>query len=168
MIFRTLRVNQKAFPFMRHSCSWKGEKPEVWLTSIFFTQLYWGLCMCVLSCIWLFAIPWIVAYQAPLSIGFSKQEHCSGLPFPSPGNLHDPGIKPRSLAFAGWFFTTEPPGKPQVYSTVLLMVVTMQTFGYHWSVGSGCPANWLWGKKWESGGSASGLVLGKQERHLWF
>ena len=44
--------------------------------------------------------------------GFSRQEYWSGLPFPSPGDLPDPGIKPRSSALAGRFFTTEPPGKP--------------------------------------------------------
>ena len=53
--------------------------------------------------------PWIVAHQAPLSIVFSRQENCRGLPFPSPGELPDPGIKPVSLtspALTGWFFTT--------------------------------------------------------------
>ena len=50
--------------------------------------------------------------QAPLSMGFSRLKHWSGLPFPSPGNLADPGIKPASPALAGRFFTTETPGKP--------------------------------------------------------
>ena len=48
----------------------------------------------VLSRVLLFATPWTVAYQAPLSMGFSRQEYC-GLPFPSPGDLPDPGIEPR-------------------------------------------------------------------------
>jgi len=64
----------------------------------------------------LFATPWTVARQVPLSMEFSRQEYWSGLPFPSPGNLPDPGIKPRSLAspaLAGGFFTTVPPGKPE-------------------------------------------------------
>ena len=60
-----------------------------------------------------FATPWTVAHQAPLSMGFPRQEHWSGLPFPSPGDLPDPGIKPVSLALAGGFFITEPPGKPE-------------------------------------------------------
>ena len=51
-----------------------------------------------LSRVRLFATPWTVAYQAPLSMGFSRQECWSGLPFPSPGDLPDPGIKPRSPA----------------------------------------------------------------------
>ena len=43
-----------------------------------------------------FATPWTIARQAPLSVGFFRQEHCSGLPFPPPGDLPDPGIKPAS------------------------------------------------------------------------
>ena len=50
-----------------------------------------------LSCVQLFASPWTVARQTPLSIEFSKQEYWSGLPFPSPGDLPNPGIEPRSL-----------------------------------------------------------------------
>ena len=49
-----------------------------------------------LSHVRLFVTPWIVAYQAPLSMGFSRQEYWSDLPFPSPGDLHDPGIEGRS------------------------------------------------------------------------
>ena len=52
---------------------------------------------CVLSCVRLFAILWTVAHQAPLSMGYSRQEHWSGLTFPPPGDLPDPGIKPTSL-----------------------------------------------------------------------
>ena len=55
---------------------------------------------------------WTVARQAPLSMEFFSQEYWSGLPFPTPGDLPDPGIKPGSPALAGGFFTTEPPGKP--------------------------------------------------------
>ena len=53
-----------------------------------------------------------VAYQAPPSMGFSKQEYWSALPFPSPGYLPDPGIEPRSPAFQAETLTSEPPGKP--------------------------------------------------------
>ena len=49
-----------------------------------------------LSCVQLSATPWTVAYQVPLSMGFSRQEYWSGLPFPSPGDLSDPGIEPKS------------------------------------------------------------------------
>ena len=55
-----------------------------------------------------------IAHQAALSMGLSRQAHWSGLPFPSPGDLPDPGIKPKSPALAGGFFTTEPPGKPRI------------------------------------------------------
>ena len=67
------------------------------------------------SCVCLFETPWTVAHQAPPSMGFPKQEYWSGLPFPPPGDLPNPGIKPISPvspALAGGYFTTEPPGKP--------------------------------------------------------
>ena len=53
------------------------------------------------------ATPWTVAHQAPLSMGFSRQEYWSGLPFPSPGDLLDPGIKPRSPALQADSLLTE-------------------------------------------------------------
>ena len=65
-----------------------------------------------LSCVRLFATPWTVAYQAPPSMGFSRQECWSGLPFPSPGDLPDPGIKPGSPALRADALPSEPPGKP--------------------------------------------------------
>ena len=69
-----------------------------------------------------FVIPWTAAHQAPLSMGFPRQEYRSGVPFPSPGDLSDPGIGPVSLALAGKFFITEPPGKPRgagVFTAIL-------------------------------------------------
>ena len=56
----------------------------------------------LLSRIQLFATPWTVAYQAPLSVEFSRQEYWSGLPYPSPGDLRDPGIEPMSPASSAW------------------------------------------------------------------
>ena len=70
------------------------------------------VCMCSLSRVWPFVAS---AYQAPLSMEFSRQEYCGGLPFPPPGDLSNPGIKPTSLlspALAGKSFITELPGKP--------------------------------------------------------
>ena len=58
----------------------------------------------------LFATPYTVAYYAPPSMGFSRQEYWSGLPFPSPGDLPDPGFEPRSLTFQANALTSEPPG----------------------------------------------------------
>ena len=55
--------------------------------------------------------PWTVAYQAPLSMGFSRQEYWSGLPFPSPGDLPDSGIEPRSPALQADALPSEPPGR---------------------------------------------------------
>ena len=63
------------------------------------------------SCVQLFVTPWTVAHQAPLSMGFSRQEYWSGLPFPSPGNLPDPGIKPGSPALQADSLPFEPSGK---------------------------------------------------------
>ena len=71
------------------------------------------------------AIPRTVAHQAPLSMGFSRQEYWSGLPFPTPGDLPDPGLEPASSespALAGRFFTTAPLGKPAIYNKVHIFV----------------------------------------------
>ena len=76
------------------------------------TELNWCMLSCF-SCVRLFATPWTVARQAPLSLGFSRQEYWFGLPFPTPGDLPDPGIEPMSLislALADGFFS--PPAKP--------------------------------------------------------
>ena len=61
-----------------------------------------------------FVTPWTVPGQAPLSMGFSRQEEWNGLPLPSPGDLPNPGIKPMSPALTGRLFTIESPGKPSV------------------------------------------------------
>ena len=65
-----------------------------------------------LSRVRLFVTPWTAASQAPPSMGFSRQEYWSELPFPSPGDLPDPGIEPRSPALQADTLTSEPPGKP--------------------------------------------------------
>ena len=68
--------------------------------------------MKLLSRVRLFATPWTVAYQAPPSMGFSRQEYWSGVPFPSPGDLPDPGIEPGFPAFQEDDLTSEPQGSP--------------------------------------------------------
>ena len=68
--------------------------------------MYYMYMLSHFSRVWLFVIPWTVACQAPPSMGFSRPEYWSGLPFLSPGDLPDPGIKPESPAMAGRFFTT--------------------------------------------------------------
>ena len=65
-----------------------------------------------LSHVQLFATPWTVAHQAPLSMEFSRQEYWSGLPFPSPGDLSDPGIEPGSPTLQADTLPSEPQGKP--------------------------------------------------------
>ena len=66
------------------------------------------------SCVWLFATPWTVAYQAPPSIGFSRQGYWSGLPFPSPGDLPNPGNEPGSSTLQTDTLPPKPPGKPGI------------------------------------------------------
>ena len=73
------------------------------------------------SCVRLFVTAWTVAHQAPLFLGFSRQEYWGGLPFPPPGDLPNPGIEPVCLispALAGRFLTTVPPGKSRLASTL--------------------------------------------------
>ena len=65
-----------------------------------------------LSRVRLFATPWPVAYQAPPTVGFFRQEYWSGLPFPSPGDLPNPGIEPGAPKLEADALTSEPPGKP--------------------------------------------------------
>ena len=70
-------------------------------------------CVCMLRCVCVTPL-WTVTHWVPPSMGFPRQERWSGVPFPSPGDLHNPGIEPVSLvslALAGRFFTTVPPGK---------------------------------------------------------
>ena len=69
--------------------------------------------------------PWTAARQAPLSMAFSRQEYWSGLPFPSPVDLLDPEIKSIFPAFAGGFFTIEPPGKPKLSGYKSLIYKTL-------------------------------------------
>ena len=66
-----------------------------------------------LSRVRLFVTTWTVAYQAPQSVEFSRQEYWSGLPFPSPGDLPNPGTEPRSLTLQADALPSEPPGNPK-------------------------------------------------------
>ena len=103
-----------------------GEKLREWLYYIGITDSFCCmpeinitlLCYCLSHYVVSssFATPW-----TPLSMGFPRQEYWSVLPFPSPGDPPDPGIKPTSPALAGGFFITEPPGKPQINYTIIKM-----------------------------------------------
>ena len=90
------------FKVLWSSISSRSKSFKFWFSSLY---------VCALSCVWLFATPWTVAHQASLSVEFSRQEYWSGLLFPPPGHLPNPGVEPTSLAcpaLAGGFFTTEP------------------------------------------------------------
>ena len=84
-----------------------------WVAISFFNVWKWKVKVKSLSCVWLLAIPWTAAYQAPPSMGFSRQEYWSVLPFPSPGDLPNPGIEPGSPALQADALPSEPPGKPK-------------------------------------------------------
>ena len=86
----------------------------VFVVVVVFNLVLSSLCGAMLSHftrVQLFVTLWTVAHQAPLSMGSSRKESWSGLPFPSSGDLPNPGIEHVSPALAGGFFTTEPPGK---------------------------------------------------------
>ena len=77
-----------------------------------------SMCECMLSCftrVRLFATLWVIAHHSPLSVGFSRQEYWSGLPFPPPGDLLNPGIEPASPALQADSLPTEPPRGPNTF-----------------------------------------------------
>ena len=102
-------------------------------------------------------IPRTVAHQAPLSMGFSRQEYWSGLPFASPSDLPDPGIELASPALEGRFFITKPPGESQMLGykesnrshcrsllrafSMLMFIVTLREGHMTWVFPK---VNWLW------------------------
>ena len=91
-----------------------------------------GLCCCYLVAKWWrsFAIPWTIAWQASLSMGFSRREYWGGLPFPSSGDLPNPGIEPLSPVLAGRFLTAEPYtglGQGLILGLVSLVKGTLKT-----------------------------------------
>ena len=110
-LFALLEIKSKLYP--------SGSQSPISLCLYFFAFIAW-LHQCGVvqsaesegaqSC--LTVTPWAVAYQAPLSMEFSRQEYWSGLPFPSPGDLLDPGIEPRSPALQAGTSLSEPRGKP--------------------------------------------------------
>ena len=83
-----------------------------------------------LSRVRLFATPWTVAYQSPQSMEFSRQEYWSGLPFPSPGDLPDPGIKPESPTLQADALPSEPPGKSLTLKKITDKYIRTKQFLY--------------------------------------
>ena len=95
----------------------KGCKGELQFSSVQFSSFQ------SLSRVQLFATPGTAARQAPLSMGFPRQEYWSGLPFPSPGDLPDPGIEPGSPILQADSLLCEPPGKPMfIYFIAYLFI----------------------------------------------
>ena len=92
------------------------------------------------------ATPWTVAQQAPLSMGFSRQEYWSGLPFPSPGDLPDPGIEPRSPTLQADALISEPPGKPKLSCSLsrVRLFATPWTVAYQAPVSMGFSRQECW------------------------
>ena len=93
--------------------------------------------MKLLGHVWLFVTPWTVAYQAPWTMGFTRQEYWSGLPWPSPGDLPDPGIEPGSSALQPDTLPSEPPGKPwETYRLLFIynrtLKIRLQQSGLSW------------------------------------
>ena len=88
-----------------------SEDEQVWL------QELWKVKMKSLSRVRLFATPWTAASQAPLYMGFSRQQYWSGLPFPSPADLPDPGTEPGSPALEADALPFEPPGNCRKYKS---------------------------------------------------
>ena len=128
--------NLVTWPKYTHCCHWEWN-PCGWLRLMVWagmnveesatgSRTHTFLDVCVhaqsLSPVWLFWDPWAKACQAPLSMGFPRQEYWSRLPFSPPGDVPDPGIEPTSLAWAGRFFTTEPPVSLIIKPTVSLII----------------------------------------------
>ena len=90
-----------------------------------------------LSRAWRFVTLWTVARQAPLSMGFSRQEYWSGLPCPPPGDLPDPGIEPRSPSLQADSLPTEPPGSPTPCTSEVHL---LQLMNKYWS---SMISNWI-------------------------
>ena len=102
-IWKECRKTNETRIYQHDNIEWRKHKLiQVTLTCIFSLVK-------LLSHVWLFASPWTVPYQAPPSMGFSRQEYGSGLPFPSPGNLPDPWIKPMSPVLQADTLPSEPP-----------------------------------------------------------
>ena len=110
--FLHLRNEDRSILIKDHDNAWKalGRNPECVISVQYYVCPIISLCILSDS----FVTPWTVSRQPPLSMGFPRREDWSGLPFPSPGHIPHPGIKPTSHTLAGEFFTAEPPGKPRM------------------------------------------------------
>ena len=119
-LFITVQSNKKTCAPLQGSSSWLkleegGITPVIMMPCLLISLIHWiseRRRVKRLSRVRLFATPWTVACQAPPSMGFSRQEYWSGLSFPSPGDLSNPGIEPRSPTLQADALPSEPPGWP--------------------------------------------------------
>ena len=114
-IFQARILEWVAISFSRGSSQIRARKGLLHCRQILYHWATGSTYVCVLSRfspVQLFATPWTIAHQSPQSVGFSRQEYWSELPFPSPRDLPDPGIEPRSPALQEEALTSEPPEKP--------------------------------------------------------
>ena len=128
--------NKRVFPPFRRDRGCLSNRPLLTLCSLFLTPFHlpwcwsgsraWSrgqrhpfrYCSVAQSCL-SFTTPWTIIHQAPLSMGFPRQEYWSVLPFPSPGDVLHPGMdQARISSIAGGFFTSEPPRKPHFLFTM--------------------------------------------------
>ena len=147
------------YAYMYMQCKYKNtarrEKEQIRDISYLLTCEKWKVKVKPLSRVWLFTTPWTVAYQALWSMGFSRQEYWSGLPFPSPGDLPKPRIEPRSPALQTDALPSEPLGEVKSLSRVQLFV-TPWTIAYQTPPSMGFSREEYW----------SGVLLGKQGK-IW-
>ena len=109
--------------------------------------------------------PWTVALQAPLSMEFSRQEYWSGLPFPSPGDLQDPGIESRSPALQADSLLCEPPEKPHLWGNSKYICILL--YSVHLSFHIFCLQGWYFPGGSDDKESAC-LQCGRPRFNLWF
>ena len=97
-----------------------------------------------ISCVRLSATTWTVAYKVSPSMGFSRQEYWSGLPFPTPGDLLDPGIELGSPTWQADALPSEPPGKPIVLiKGITLWIIPWTERRAWWTAVHGVAKNWM-------------------------
>ena len=103
------------------------------------------VCVCVqlLSHVRFFINPWTAVHQAPLSMGFPRQEYWIRLPFPSPGHFPHPGLEPSPPALADRFFTVEPPGKPRDTYGDRYIYIYIYNFAVHLKLTQHCKSTLL-------------------------
>ena len=124
--FRQFKVKIKSPPGPCGTVAFNSGGVIDWLSVSFYNIRF--VCVQSLSCVRLFAALWTVTHQAPLPMGFPRQAHWSGLSFPPPRDLPDPGTEPASPALQVDSLPPEPPGKPKNIHAEPL-IISMMGFG---------------------------------------